>query len=123
MRDLCHAPERPMAQDRRVIDSGAALSKHLELHLYPTRSGGWCITHKVPLRDEGGAIVGLAGTSQDLGLADELHPVSRKIAAIARHIGENYHANVCMEALAAAEGLSLSHVECLFQRVFHYPPR
>ena len=112
-----------MAQDRRVIDSGASLSKHLELHLYPTRSRGWCITHKVPLRDESGVIVGLAGTSQDLGLADELHPVYRKIAAIAQHIRENYHANVCMEELAAQAGLSLSRVERLFQRVFHYSPR
>jgi len=119
---------RPLAltyiqQDRQVIDSGTALSKHLELHLYPTRSRGWCLTHKIPLRDESGAIVGLAGTSQDLGLADELHPVYRKIAAIAQYIRENYHGNVCMEDLAANEGLSLSRVERLFQRVFHYSPR
>ncbi len=112
-----------MAQDRRVIESGAVLNKHLELHLYPTRSRGWCLTHKVPLRDDAGAIVGLAGTSQDLGLADELHPVYRKIAAIAQHIRENYHGNVCMEELATQADLSLSRVERLFQRVFHYSPR
>jgi PAS domain S-box-containing protein len=112
-----------MAQDRQVIDSGNALSKHLELHMYPTRSRGWCLTHKVPLRDENGTIVGLAGTSQDLGLADEMHPVYRKIAAIAQHIRENYHGNVCMEELASEAGLSLSRVERLFQRVFHYSPR
>jgi PAS domain S-box-containing protein len=112
-----------MAQDRQVIDSGAALSKHLELHLYPTRSRGWCLTHKVPLRDENGTIVGLAGTSQDLGLADEMHPVYRKIAAIAQHIRENYHGSVSMEELATQAGLSLSRVERLFQRVFHYSPR
>ena len=112
-----------MAQDRQVIDSGTSLSKHLELHMYPTRSRGWCLTHKVPLRDDNGAIVGLAGTSQDLGLADEMHPVYRKISAIAQHIRENYHANVCMEDLATGAGLSLSRVERLFQRVFHYSPR
>jgi AraC-like DNA-binding protein len=112
-----------MAQDRQVIDSGAALSKHLELHLYPTRSRGWCLTHKVALRDENGTIIGLAGTSQDLGLADDMHPVYRKIAAIAQHIRENYHGNVSMEELASNAGLSLSRVERLFQRVFHYSPR
>lgn len=112
-----------MAQDRAVVDSGTALSKHLELHLYPTRSRGWCLTHKIPLRDESGTIVGLAGTSQDLGLADDLHPVYRKVAAIAQHIRDNYHTSVSMEALAAGAGLSLSRVERLFQRVFHYSPR
>ncbi|MFB9245411.1 AraC family transcriptional regulator [Massilia antarctica] len=111
------------AQDRHVIDSGTALKKHLELHLYPSRARGWCLTHKTPLRDENGAIVGLAGTSQDLGLADELHPVYRKIADIAAHIRANYHANVSMEELASNAGLSLSRVERLFQRVFHYSPR
>jgi AraC-like DNA-binding protein len=112
-----------MAQDRLVIERGAPLCKHLELHLYPTRSRGWCLTHKVPLRDEHGVIVGLAGTSQDLGLVDDQHPVYRKIAAIAQHIRENYHSNVCMEELATQAGLSLSRVERLFQRVFHYSPR
>ncbi len=112
-----------MSQDRQVVDTGIALSKHLELHLYPTRSRGWCLTSKTALRDEHGAIVGLAGTSQDLGLADEQHPVYRKIAAIAAHIRENYHGNVCMEDLASEAGLSLSRVERLFQRVFHYSPR
>jgi PAS domain S-box-containing protein len=112
-----------MAQDQQVIDSGIQLSKHLELHLYPTRSRGWCLTNKTALRDESGAIVGVAGTSQDLGLADEQHPVYRKIADIAAHIRANYHGNVCMEDLATQAGLSLSRVERLFQRVFHYSPR
>ena len=112
-----------MAQDRAVVERGAPLSKHLELHLYPTRSRGWCLTNKIPLRDENGTIVGLAGTSQDLGLADELHPVYGKVAAIAQHIRDNYHTNVSMQALAASAGLSLSRVERLFQRVFHTSPR
>ena len=111
------------AQDRQVIDSGLPLKKHLELHLYPSRGRGWCLTHKTPLRDEAGRIVGLAGTSQDLGLADELHPVYRKIADIALHIRENYHDSISMEELARGAGLSLSRVERLFQRVFHYSPR
>jgi AraC-like DNA-binding protein len=112
-----------MAQDREVIDSGVEIKKHLELHLYPTRSRGWCLTHKMPLRDAAGAIIGLAGISQDLGLPDEQHPEYRKIADIAAHIREHYPDNVCMEDLARGAGLSLSRVERLFQRVFHYSPR
>ena len=112
-----------MVQDRAVIDTGIALHRHLELHLYPTRSRGWCLTSKTALRDEAGIIIGLAGTSQDLGLADEQHPVYRKIADIAAHIRANYQTNVSMEELATGAGLSLSRVERLFQRVFHYSPR
>ncbi len=112
-----------LAQDRQVIETGVALTRHLELHLYPTRSRGWCLTSKTALRDAAGAVVGLAGTSQDLGLADEQHPVYAKIAGIADYIRANYHGQVSMEALASEAGLSLSRVERLFQRVFHYSPR
>ncbi|MES2296002.1 MAG: AraC family transcriptional regulator [Pseudomonadota bacterium] len=112
-----------MAQDRDVIDTGVAIRKHLELHVYPTRSRGWCLTHKTALRDAHGHIIGLAGTSQDLGLPDDEHPVYRKIAGIAEHIRAHYQRPLCMLELAQDAGLSLSRVERLFQRVFHFTPR
>lgn len=111
------------AQDRQVIEAGCTIKQHLELHLYPNRRNGWCLTHKTPLRDESGAIVGLVGTSHDLGLADEHHPVYRKIAGIADHIREHYREPLCLQALADQAGLPLARVERLFRRVFHYSPR
>jgi len=115
--------EAYMAQDRQVIDSGTPIQKHLELHMYPTRSRGWCLTNKAPLRDRLGQVVGLMGTSQDLGLPDELHPVYRKIAGIAEHIREHHADNISMQALADSAGLSISRMERLFQKVFHHSPR
>lgn len=118
-----HLAQAYMAQDRQVIEAGCTIKKHLELHLYPDRRHGWCLTHKTPLRDDGGAIVGLVGTSHDLGLADEHHPVYRKIASIAQHIREHYRQPLCLNQLAQDAGLPLARVERLFQRVFHYSPR
>jgi PAS domain S-box-containing protein len=112
-----------IAQDRQVIELGCTIRQHLELHLYPNRRHGWCLTHKVPLRDAAGAIVGLVGTSHDLGLADEHHPVYRQIAGIAQHIREHYREPLCLKQLAREAGLPLARVERLFQRVFHYSPR
>ncbi|WP_051293487.1 AraC family transcriptional regulator [Pseudoduganella violaceinigra] len=111
------------AQDRQVIDLGATIEKHLELHMYPNRRRGWCLTHKTPLRNEQGDIVGLVGTSHDLGLVDEQHPVYRQVARIAQHIRENYDQQLNLNELARDEGLSLARVERLFQKVFHYSPR
>jgi len=115
--------ESYLAQDRRVLDRGEAIDRHLELHIYPGRSRGWCITRKMPLRDRIGAIVGLIGTSRDLGLPDELHPAYRQIADIAQYIRDHYQEDVCIRELAAQAGLSLSRVERLFQKVFHHTPR
>jgi PAS domain S-box-containing protein len=118
-----HLAQTYLAQDLDVITQGVAIKKHLELHLYPSRSRGWCLTHKTPLRDEDGNIVGLVGTSQDLGLPDALHPVYGKIANIAQHLRDHCAEPVCMKQLAKDAGLSLSRVERLFQRVFHTTPR
>lgn len=115
--------ETYFAQDRKVIDSGASIDRHLELHIYPGRSRGWCITRKMPLQDTKGKIVGLIGTSRDLGLPDDVNPAFRQIAHIADYIRENYHRNVCVQELADQAGLSLSQVERLFQKVFHHSPR
>lgn len=115
--------ETYLAQDRTVIDSGTPIDKHLELHIYPGRSRGWCITKKMPLYNPDGEVVGLIGTSHDLGLPDELYPAYRQIAHIAQYIRDNFQQNVCLKELAEEAGLSLSRVERLFQKVFHHSPR
>ncbi|MEH6437591.1 AraC family transcriptional regulator [Massilia sp. DD77] len=115
--------ETYLAQDRKVVDGGAAIDKHLELHIYPGRSRGWCITKKLPLFGKDGRVTGLIGTSQDLGLLDELHPAYRQIAHIAQTISERYQENLSLAALAQEAGLSLSRVERLFQKVFQHSPR
>jgi len=128
--------ETYFAQDRKVIDSGASIDKHLELHIYPGRSRGWCITRKMPLQDTKGRIIGLIGTSRDLGLPDDVNPAFRQIAHIAEYIRENYQRNVCVKELADQAGLSLSqvsacsrkssttrHVKCWFNAGFRRPRR
>ncbi|UGQ48801.1 AraC family transcriptional regulator [Massilia endophytica] len=115
--------ETYVAQDRKVIESGASIDKHLELHIYPGRSRGWCITRKMPLRDKDGRVLGLIGTSRDLGMPDDPNPAYRQIAHIAEYIHENYQQNICLQELADQAGLSLSRVERLFQKVFHHSPR
>ena len=115
--------ETYLAQDRLVIDQGTPIDKQLELHIYPGRSRGWCITKKMPLFGKDGAVVGLIGTSHDLGLLDDMHPAYRQIARIAQHISENYQQNISLKTLAEEAGLSLSRVERLFQKVFQHSPR
>jgi PAS domain-containing protein len=49
------------AQDELVLRTGAEIRDKLELHLYPGRAEGWCLTFKTPLRNAAGVIVGLIG--------------------------------------------------------------
>lgn len=109
-------------QDRRVLE-GAHLADQLELHLYPGRQAGWCLTHKLPLRDAGGAIVGMAGISHDLPGAQSSHPAYRQLAAVDAHIRQHYARAISLAELTAIAGLSVAQLERHCKRIFQLTPR
>lgn len=115
--------ETYLAQDLQVLQSGVAIEKRLELHVYPNRKAGWCLTHKIPICDKSGKALGVAGISRDLGLPDESDSVYGQIASIAATIREHYHEEISLAELADSVGLTVARVERLFQRIFHYSPR
>lgn len=112
-----------LAQDRTVLSTGVEIHDQLELHLYPNRDPGWCLTHKIPLRDGDGRIIGLAGISRDLAMPDRKHPVYQRIAAVARHIQENFDQQVQVTELASLADLSVSQIERYFKKIFYLSPR
>ncbi|WP_397533152.1 helix-turn-helix domain-containing protein [Roseateles sp.] len=112
-----------LVQDHAVMRSGRPMLRRLERHLYPDLSSGWCLSHKLPMRDNRGQIVGLVGMSRDLGLPDCKHPEYAAIAELAQRIGEDYAQPLALADLAYQQGLSLDRMERMFHRVFHLTPR
>ncbi|MES2127287.1 MAG: AraC family transcriptional regulator [Pseudomonadota bacterium] len=112
-----------LAQDKAVLASGAELDEHLELHLYPDRDPGWCVTRKLAIRDRDGAIVGVCGISRDLAMPDKKNPAYRKLAALARTIQQDYAEPLPMAQLAREAGMSVAQVERYFLRIFGITPR
>jgi AraC-like DNA-binding protein len=112
-----------LAQDLAVLAGGAAIDDQLELHLYPNRDPGWCLTRKVALRDAAGAIIGLTGVSRDLAMADKKNPAYRKVAAAVRLIHERYGEPLQLPALARVANMSVAQIERYFLRIFHLTPR
>lgn len=110
-------------QDRQVLAGGSDIHDQLELHLYPDRDPGWCLTHKVALRDKQGNIVGLAGISRDLAMPDNAHPVYGRIAAAAHFIHAHYDQAIQLADLARITGLSASQIERYFHKIFYLTPR
>ncbi len=106
-RDVFPAPlgERYLAQDLAVCRSGREIADFLELHLYPDRLEGWCVTTKLPVRDAGGAIVGLAGTSRDVH-APAAESSMEDLAEAVRHVHEHYDRPLRVADLAALARLS-----------------
>jgi AraC-like DNA-binding protein len=96
---------RFLAQDLKVLGSGSPISGLLELHLYPSRVEGWCVTEKTPISDRDGALLGLAGISRDLRAPAEEETLEELARAI-DHLQSAYGSDLKVEQLAAMAGLS-----------------
>jgi len=113
-------------QDERVVQSGKALRDQLELHLYPDRRRGWCLTNKYPITDaKTGAVAAIAGLSRDVesskrGAESRGFPeLSRALDALQARIADP----PSIEELAALCRLSPAKFSRLVHRVFGLTPR
>lgn len=110
-------------QDETVLKQGIKLIDQLELHIYPGRRSGWCLTSKLPLQDASGGVLGLVGISRDLQAAEDSHPAYSRLAIAARYLQENYAQPLRLQDIAGRIGMSVAQIERYFHRVFHLTPR
>ena len=109
-------------QDEDVLKTGEPILNQLELQLYPSGETGWCLTHKLPLRDRDGGVVGLMGVSQDLRAPSEKGEDYSHVAAAVRHIQLHYGQPLKVQDLAALAGLSLYQFDHRIRRIFQITP-
>ena len=105
------------AQDREVL-AGRAVRDRLELHLYPDRSRGWCLTQKFPLHDAAGRVVGMAGLSRDLQRPDEQRADYRLVAAAIETLQERLDRLALAGDLARRARMSLPRFQRVVRRIF-----
>ncbi|MRV73824.1 helix-turn-helix domain-containing protein [Duganella sp. FT92W] len=112
-----------LAQDLAVLAGKGELDDQLELHLYPNRDPGWCLTRKTPLRNAGGQIIGLAGISRDLAMEDSKNSAYHKVADAVRKIQEHFDEPLLLPDLAAIANMSVAQLERYFLRIYQLTPR
>jgi len=105
-------------QDRRVLVSGVPIVQNLELHLYPTRLEGWCLTDKMPLLGTDGQVTGIAGTSRDLHSPGTEADYFTEVAETLDQIRSNYGLELRVERLAAVAGLSVYRLNRRLRAIF-----
>jgi AraC-like DNA-binding protein len=108
-------------QDQRVL-AGETIEHQLEVHLFPNRAPGWCLTCKRPLvRD--GMIRGLVGISRDLGQPDGRHPTYDRLRRVLAYLQAHYAEPVRVRTLAELAGVSVAQLERHFHRVLQVNPQ
>ncbi|MCK5407404.1 MAG: AraC family transcriptional regulator [Candidatus Krumholzibacteria bacterium] len=105
-------------QDRRVLDQGTEIKDLLELHLYARGEPGWCVTNKVPLKNEEGEIIGLMGVSKDLHKPADEAKGYRELAESVRYIQMHYAEALRVEEIARMSGLSVYQYEKRMKEIF-----
>lgn len=130
--ELFPAPlgERFAAQDDAVVRAGTDIEEQLELHLYPNRAPGWCLTRKLAWRDAGGRVVGLVGLSRDLepshraaAQAAGRGDTFSRVAQVVERMQRDYAEPLSIRALADEAGLSIAQLERLFVQLYRLGPR
>ena len=126
--------DRYREQDEAVLRGGAEIAGQLELHLYPNRAPGWCLTHKFAWREPaaaGGrrrdAIVGLVGLSRDLatpGLSHATPPATyARVARVVERLQRDYAEPLQIGELAREAGLSIAQLERHVTQLYRVTPR
>ncbi|QGJ69919.1 Virulence regulon transcriptional activator VirF [Planctomycetales bacterium 10988] len=105
-------------QDLTVIRTGVPLLSQLELHLYPPGNVGWCLTTKLPLRDQRRKIIGLVGVSQDLRLPDSATKEYQHLAETIHLVEKNLEAIRTVPEFAKRAKLSRYQLDRRMQRLF-----
>jgi len=110
--------DRYLEQDLAVCCGGAPIQGQLELHLYPTRLEGWCLTEKLPLCSSEGEVFGMAGISRDLQAPGRGVEGLSDLAAAVEHVRSNFERTLRVEELAALAGLSVYQLNRRLRAVF-----
>jgi AraC-like DNA-binding protein len=95
------------AQDLHVCRTGRAIVQQLELHLYPTRREGWCLTDKLPLRLGDEPVAGVVGTSRDLLGTSGAGDGQAQITEVLERVRSDVGGALTVGELAAVAGLSV----------------
>lgn len=106
-------------QDREILRGGNPIRDHLELHLYPGGSSGWCLTFKEPVSGRNGQVVGICGISRDLHLPAEHAADLAALSGAIGHIHRHYDEALRLPALAEMAGLSVYQFDRRIRALFH----
>ena len=102
---------RYIEQDQQVLNKQQPLIQHLELHNYQSQELGWCLTTKIPLKDESGECNGLIGVSQDLKLPDATNDLFTNIYSAVKFVEQNLENNPSIAEMAKVANMSLYQLD------------
>lgn len=109
-------------QDEEILRTGKPILDRLELHLYARRRPGWCLTTKLPMRDESGSITGIIGISRDLRGHQDVHDLPAGITAALEYLEKHAGEALSPALLARVAGLPAPRFARHIKSIFRLTP-
>ena len=112
-----------MGDDRKVMRTGVAIHRRVEL--LANRFGGveWRSTTKLPVFDENDTVIGTTGISRPLhGATDQLPPPYRAISELIEYCREHLSEGIDVEHMATQAGMSVATLARRFRQHLNLSP-
>jgi PAS domain S-box-containing protein len=109
-------------QDQMVVRTGRPIIDHLELHWYAHRRPGWCLTTKLPMRSQTGAIIGVMGISRDLRAPGDRETIPLSLASTLEYLEAHCDESISPSSLARRAGIPPVRFARLIKRIFRLTP-
>ena len=110
------------ADDQAVITSGKPLRDKIELVSSHDGSLDWLCTTKIPVRDQNGSIVGLAGVARIIQDSDSVYAGHPEMYKIVNFVKASFRKKLSVSDMAKVGGISVSSQERLFRKTFGLTP-
>lgn len=108
--------------DEQVMSTGKPISNQIELVPASDGSLDWLCTSKIPLRDDEGEVIGLAGVSRIISDTDAVYADHPEMRLIVDFVRNNYREKLTVADMARVGGISVSSQERLFHKTFGLTP-
>lgn len=108
--------------DQRVMATGESIFNQVELVPAEDGSLDWLCTSKVPLRNDEGEVVGMAGVSRIISDTDAVYRDHPEMLRIVEYVRANYREKLSVADMARVAGISVSSQERLFRKTFGLTP-
>lgn len=110
------------AGDEWVLKTGEAIYNQIELVPASDGSLDWFCTSKMPLFDEVGKVVGLAGVVRVIRETEAIFADHPEMRAIVDFVRAHYREKITVADMAKVGGMSISSQERLFRKSFGLTP-
>jgi AraC-like DNA-binding protein len=111
------------ADDLAVMESGEPIINRMEAAPERLGSPRLVVTSKIPLRDEDGEVIGIAGFSRPIERLGGDADVGDRLAKVIEHVHHRYGDPLTSGELAVMAGLSVSQFERRFRQALGTSPR